>query len=37
MARAYIDDGKRELAIFSDQAPLQDLLTLADYVTGRKI
>jgi len=37
MARTYIDDGKRELAIFSDQAPLQDLLTLADYVTERNI
>jgi len=37
MARAYIEDGKRELAIFSDQAPLRDLLTLADYVTGRRI
>ncbi|MDQ1278231.1 MAG: hypothetical protein QG555_1273, partial [Thermodesulfobacteriota bacterium] len=29
--------GKRDLAIFTDQAPLQDLLTLADYVTGRRI
>ncbi|MFA6412457.1 MAG: polyprenyl synthetase family protein [Syntrophales bacterium] len=37
MARNYIDGGKRELAIFPDQAPLQDLLTLADYVTGRRI
>lgn len=36
MARAYIEDGKRELAIFSDQASLQDLLTLADYVAGRR-
>ncbi|HAJ27169.1 MAG TPA: octaprenyl diphosphate synthase [Syntrophus sp. (in: bacteria)] len=36
MARAYIDAGKSELAIFSDQAPLHDLLTLADYVTGRR-
>jgi octaprenyl-diphosphate synthase len=37
MARSYIEEGKGELAIFSDQAPLRDLLTLADYVTGRRI
>ncbi len=37
MAHAYIEDGKRELAIFSDQDPLRELLTLADYVTGRRI
>jgi octaprenyl-diphosphate synthase len=37
MAHAYIEDGKKELAIFADQEPLRELLTLADYVTGRKI
>ena len=36
MARSYIEEGKRELAIFPDQTPLQDLLTMADYVTGRR-
>jgi octaprenyl-diphosphate synthase len=36
-ARAYIEEGKRELTIFADQAYLRDLLTLADYVTGRNV